>query len=51
MAWWPWQRPAGLIVPTPLSPGFYTGWLLPAAVVGMVVFITGIFLMFSDVPS
>ncbi|KAK2538718.1 Ano7 [Columba livia] len=31
--------------------GFYTGWLLPAAVVGMVVFITGIFLMFSDVPS
>ncbi|NXG93037.1 ANO7 protein, partial [Stercorarius parasiticus] len=31
--------------------GFYTGWLLPAAVVGMVVFITGIFLMFNDVPS
>ncbi|NXC72478.1 ANO7 protein, partial [Anhinga anhinga] len=31
--------------------GFYTGWLLPAAVVGTVVFIAGIFLMFSDVPS
>ncbi|XP_014818448.1 PREDICTED: anoctamin-7 isoform X2 [Calidris pugnax] len=31
--------------------GFYTGWLLPAAVVGMVVFIMGIFLMFNDVPS
>ncbi|NXS99153.1 ANO7 protein, partial [Jacana jacana] len=31
--------------------GFYTGWLLPAAVVGMVVFIVGIFLMFNDVPS
>ncbi|XP_074449128.1 anoctamin-7 [Larus michahellis] len=31
--------------------GFYTGWLLPAAVVGMVVFITGIFLMSNDVPS
>lgn len=36
---------------SPLSPGFYTGWLLPAAVVGMVVFITGIFLMSNDVPS
>lgn len=33
-----------------LSPGFYTGWLLPAAVVGMVVFIVGIFLMINDVP-
>ncbi|XP_009891388.1 PREDICTED: anoctamin-7 [Charadrius vociferus] len=31
--------------------GFYTGWLLPAAVVGTVVFIAGIFLMFNDVPS
>ncbi|XP_009081914.1 PREDICTED: anoctamin-7 [Acanthisitta chloris] len=31
--------------------GFYTGWLLPAAVVGTVVFVTGIFLMFSDVPA
>ncbi|KAM6258925.1 LOW QUALITY PROTEIN: anoctamin-7 [Spheniscus humboldti] len=30
--------------------GFYTGWLLPAAVVGTVMFITGIFLMFNDVP-
>ncbi|NXF34107.1 ANO7 protein, partial [Nyctibius bracteatus] len=31
--------------------GFYTGWLLPAAVVGTVVFIAGIFLVFNDVPS
>ncbi|NXT95882.1 ANO7 protein, partial [Anhinga rufa] len=31
--------------------GFYTGWLLPAAVVGTVVFIAGIFLIFNDVPS
>ncbi|NXP13438.1 ANO7 protein, partial [Thinocorus orbignyianus] len=31
--------------------GFYTGWLLPAAVVGMVVFIVGIFLVFNDIPS
>ncbi|NXJ67591.1 ANO7 protein, partial [Rostratula benghalensis] len=31
--------------------GFYTGWLLPAAVVGVVVFIVGIFLTFNDVPS
>ncbi|NXA41326.1 ANO7 protein, partial [Eudromia elegans] len=31
--------------------GFYTGWLLPAAVVGTVVFIAGIFLMFNDVPT
>ncbi|XP_068810871.1 anoctamin-7 isoform X9 [Struthio camelus] len=31
--------------------GFYTGWLLPAAVVGTVVFIAGISLMFDDVPS
>ncbi|KAF1480664.1 Anoctamin-7, partial [Pygoscelis antarcticus] len=30
--------------------GFYIGWLLPAAVVGTVVFIAGIFLMFNDVP-
>ncbi|XP_009282514.1 PREDICTED: anoctamin-7 [Aptenodytes forsteri] len=30
--------------------GFYTGWLLPAAVVGTVVFIAGIFLMFNDIP-
>ncbi|PKU43148.1 anoctamin-7 [Limosa lapponica baueri] len=29
----------------------WLGWLLPAAVVGMVVFIVGIFLMFNDVPS
>ncbi|NXE84125.1 ANO7 protein, partial [Cochlearius cochlearius] len=31
--------------------GFYTGWLLPAAVVGTVVFLVGIVLMLSDVPS
>uniref|UniRef100_A0A8C6YJX4 Anoctamin n=1 Tax=Nothoprocta perdicaria TaxID=30464 RepID=A0A8C6YJX4_NOTPE len=31
--------------------GFYTGWLLPAAVVGTLVFIAGIFLMFDDVPA
>ncbi|KAM9127924.1 anoctamin-7 isoform 3-T5 [Pangshura tecta] len=31
--------------------GFYTGWLLPAAVVGALVFIAGIFLMLSDIPA
>ncbi|CAM4613918.1 anoctamin-7 [Caretta caretta] len=31
--------------------GFYTGWLLPAAVVGSLVFIAGIFLMLSDIPA
>ncbi|XP_061861304.1 anoctamin-7 [Colius striatus] len=31
--------------------GFYTGWLLPAALLGMGVFITGVFLAFHDVPS
>uniref|UniRef100_A0A8D2L385 Anoctamin n=1 Tax=Varanus komodoensis TaxID=61221 RepID=A0A8D2L385_VARKO len=31
--------------------GFYTGWLLPAAVVGTLVFIIGIFMMFEDVPT
>ncbi|XP_057617908.1 anoctamin-7 isoform X2 [Chionomys nivalis] len=31
--------------------GFYTGWLLPAAVVGTVVFLVGCFLVFSDVPT
>ncbi|NXA21914.1 ANO7 protein, partial [Ibidorhyncha struthersii] len=31
--------------------GFYMGWLLPAVVVGTVVFIAGIFLMFNDIPS
>ncbi|NXE56072.1 ANO7 protein, partial [Casuarius casuarius] len=31
--------------------GFYTGWLLPAAVMGTMVFIAGISLMFDDVPS
>ncbi|XP_043347538.1 anoctamin-7 isoform X2 [Dermochelys coriacea] len=31
--------------------GFYAGWLLPAAVVGSLVFIAGIFLMLSDIPA
>ncbi|XP_015674147.2 anoctamin-7 [Protobothrops mucrosquamatus] len=31
--------------------GFYTAWLLPAAVVGTLVFIIGIFLMFHDIPT
>ncbi|XP_036393347.1 anoctamin-7 [Megalops cyprinoides] len=31
--------------------GFYTGWLLPAAVVGTVVFLFGIWLMVTDVPA
>uniref|UniRef100_A0A8C8VLZ7 Anoctamin n=1 Tax=Pelusios castaneus TaxID=367368 RepID=A0A8C8VLZ7_9SAUR len=31
--------------------GFYTGWLLPAAVVGTLVFIVGIFLMLTDIPA
>ncbi|XP_042315616.1 anoctamin-7 [Sceloporus undulatus] len=31
--------------------GFYTGWLLPAAVVGTIVFIIGIFMMFDDIPT
>ncbi|XP_067851723.1 anoctamin-7-like isoform X2 [Heptranchias perlo] len=31
--------------------GFYTGWLLPAAVVGTLVFIVGIFLVITDVPA
>ncbi|XP_074860238.1 anoctamin-7 isoform X2 [Carettochelys insculpta] len=31
--------------------GFYTGWLLPAAAVGTLVFIAGIFLMLSDIPA
>ncbi|KAI1893833.1 hypothetical protein AGOR_G00127740 [Albula goreensis] len=31
--------------------GFYTGWLLPAAVVGTVIFLFGIWLMFTDVPA
>lgn len=39
---------AGLLCP--LS-GFYTGWLLPAAVVGTVVFLVGCFLVFSDIPT
>nr|XP_030863044.2 anoctamin-7 [Gorilla gorilla gorilla] len=31
--------------------GFYTGWLLPAAVVGTLVFLVGCFLVFSDIPT
>ncbi|KAM6178481.1 anoctamin-7 [Rhynchocyon petersi] len=31
--------------------GFYTGWLLPAAAVGTVVFLVGCFLVFSDTPT
>lgn len=31
--------------------GFYTGWLLPAAVMGLLVFLIGIWLMETDVPA
>ncbi|XP_069752519.1 anoctamin-7-like isoform X2 [Narcine bancroftii] len=31
--------------------GFYTGWLLPAAVVGTLILIVGFFMMLTDVPS
>ncbi|KAJ8256873.1 hypothetical protein COCON_G00190250 [Conger conger] len=31
--------------------GFYIGWLLPASVVGIVVFLFGIWLMVTDVPA
>ncbi|XP_068601416.1 anoctamin-7 [Brachionichthys hirsutus] len=31
--------------------GFYTGWLLPASVFGIVIFIVGIWLMVTDVPA
>ncbi|MGH0170300.1 UNVERIFIED_CONTAM: hypothetical protein FKN15_063990 [Acipenser sinensis] len=31
--------------------GFYTGWLLPAAVIGTLIFIFGIFLMLIDEPA
>ncbi|KAM5324819.1 anoctamin-7 isoform 2-T2 [Glossophaga mutica] len=31
--------------------GFYTGWLLPAAVVGTLVFLVGCFLLLSDTPT
>ncbi|XP_015217200.2 anoctamin-7 [Lepisosteus oculatus] len=31
--------------------GFYTGWLLPAAFVGTLVFVFGIWLMMTDVPA
>ncbi|TDH15475.1 hypothetical protein EPR50_G00032050 [Perca flavescens] len=31
--------------------GFYTGWLLPASLVGLVVFLFGFWLMATDVPA
>ncbi|XP_064143448.1 anoctamin-7 [Loxodonta africana] len=31
--------------------GFYTGWLLPAAVVGTLVILVGCFMVFSDTPT
>ncbi|XP_066088737.1 anoctamin-7 isoform X2 [Saccopteryx bilineata] len=31
--------------------GFYTGWLLPAAVVGTLVFLVGVSMVFSDTPT
>lgn len=31
--------------------GFYTGWLVPAAVMGLLVFLIGICLMETDVPA
>ncbi|XP_041032704.1 anoctamin-7-like isoform X1 [Carcharodon carcharias] len=31
--------------------GFYTGWLLPAAILGTVIFIVGITLMPTDIPA
>nr|XP_055051662.1 anoctamin-7 [Misgurnus anguillicaudatus] len=31
--------------------GFYTGWLLPAAVAGFVIFLFGIWLMVTDTPA
>uniref|UniRef100_A0A3Q3WCA1 Anoctamin n=1 Tax=Mola mola TaxID=94237 RepID=A0A3Q3WCA1_MOLML len=31
--------------------GFYTGWLLPASLVGTVIFLVGFWLMVNDVPA
>ncbi|XP_053164979.1 anoctamin-7 [Hemicordylus capensis] len=31
--------------------GFYTAWLFPAAVVGTLVFLIGIFMVFDDIPT
>ncbi|XP_078266060.1 anoctamin-7-like [Rhinoraja longicauda] len=31
--------------------GFYTAWLLPAAIVGTLIFIGGIYLVITDIPS
>ncbi|XP_059806917.1 anoctamin-7-like isoform X1 [Hypanus sabinus] len=31
--------------------GFYTGWLLPAAVVGTLVLLAGFFMLIDDIPS
>lgn len=34
-----------------LTLGFYTSWLLPASVVGTVIFLFGFWLMVTDVPA
>lgn len=34
-----------------LSAGFYTAWLLPAAVVGTLVFMSGVMSMSSNTPA
>lgn len=34
-----------------LHAGFYTGWLLPASVVGTVIFLIGFWLVATDVPA
>ncbi|XP_052821331.1 anoctamin-7-like isoform X2 [Mya arenaria] len=31
--------------------GFYTAWLLPAAVVGVIVFLYGVFTMYDNIPA
>ena len=36
---------------TYLVSGFYTAWLLPAAVVGFFVFLYGVFAMWNYVPA
>lgn len=50
------QLPGSLILvlmanPSAVPAGFYTGWLLPAAAVGTLVFLVGCFMVFSDVPT
>lgn len=34
-----------------LHAGFYTGWLLPASVVGTVIFLIGFWLVATDIPA